>query len=164
MKSLYVLSPVLLSVLLLVALDQLSHHGSNSNEACAQSIRAHLLDPSTYAQIAAEYKRGDETWGRDEMMLEVANELDRLTPAESSRLRSDDGAARATLARDLKPKFAALLPAEGTHFGFAISKIDFDAQNQADAVIRHVAYCKFLVVDGADAHEPFSTIIDEDRQ
>src|ERR1700761_3941750 len=164
MKALYTLSPVLLSVLLLVAVDHFSHHGSNSNEACAVSVRAHLLQPGTYAQIATEYKRGDNTWGRDEMMLEVANELGRLTPAESSRLRSDDGADRATLARDLKPQFAALLPPKGTHFGFAGSKIDFEPNNQAGSVVSYVGYCKFLVVDGADAREPFSTIIDEASQ
>jgi hypothetical protein len=159
MKAFYALIPVVLSVLLVGAVSQLSNHRSSSNDACTLAIRTRLVDPSTFSEITAEYKRSDETWGRDEMMLEVANELDRLTLTESNRLHSGDGTAREKLATDLKPEFSALLPAEGTHFGFAISKIDFDAQNQSSAQIRHVAYCKFLIVDGADAHEPFSVVI-----
>jgi hypothetical protein len=159
MKAFYALIPVVLSVFLVVAVSQVSDHRSSSNKACAQAIRTRLADPSTFSEIAAEYKRSDETWGRDEMMLEIADELDHLTLAESNRLHSGDGAAREKLAIDLKPEFAALLPSEGTHFGFAVSKVDFDAQNQSSALIRHVAYCKFLIVDGADAHEPFSVVI-----
>jgi hypothetical protein len=121
------------------------------------------MSPSTYSETATAYRRGGETWGRDEMMLEMANELDRLTPAEADQLRSKELAVRDKLAQDLTPKFAALLPSDGVHFGFALSEIHFDAENQSDAVIGHVAYCKFLVVDDVDAHEPFSVVIDGER-
>jgi hypothetical protein len=92
-------------------------------------------------------------------MAEVAKEVDRLTLIESNHLQSDDDAAREKLAGDLKSEFATLLPSKGTHFDFAISKIDFSARDQSSAPIRHVAYCKFLVVDGADVREPFSVVI-----
>jgi hypothetical protein len=159
MKQYYVLIPVLLSLFLVLALDQLSNHRSSSNEACTQAVRTRFADSGTYSGVASAYQRGDDTWGRDEMMLEMANEMDLLTPDESSRLRSGDAAVRKKLAEDLRPELTALLPPEGTHVSFAVSKIDFDAAKPPDAAVRHVAYCKFLVVDGADAHEPFSVVI-----
>jgi hypothetical protein len=159
MKAFYALIPVLLSVLLVIVVDQFSNPRFSSNKACARAIRTRLADPTTYSEIAAEYKRGDETWSRDEMMLEFAKEADRLTLTESNNPRSDDGGGREKLARDLISEFATLLPPTGTHFDFAISKIDFEEQNQSNVAIRHVAYCKFLVVDGVDAREPFSVVI-----
>lgn len=159
MKEALVLIPVLLADLLVVIMSLLSNHESNSSAACAQAIRGRLADSSTYAQIAAEYKRGDETWSRDEMMHEVANEIDRITVTDANLLQSDDDGARQKLANDLKSGFAALLPAKGAHFGFAMSKIDFDSQDQPGVTVRRVAYCKFVVVDGADQREPFSVII-----
>jgi hypothetical protein len=164
MKTVYALVPlVLTSTFGLLALAPSSNYRSVSNQSCAHAIRGSLISPSSYSETAIAYGQGGETWGRDEMMLEVANELDRLTPAEADQLRSKEPTVREKLARDRTPKFAALLPSDGAHFGFALSEIHFDGENQSGAVVGHVAYCKFLVADGVGAHEPFSVVIDGER-